>query len=100
MVDKCIRLMFTALKQNICGQRGLGILVADVESVRAEECLLPEVQYACINWVQHFQKCNDRFHDNDQIHQFLLVHLLYWLEALSWMQKISEVAVEIYRQLR
>jgi hypothetical protein len=90
MADGCIRLMSTALKQDICDQRGPGVLIADVESVRVEECLPPEVQYACLYWVQHLQKCDYELHDNDQIHQFLKAHLLHWLEALSWMQKISE----------
>jgi hypothetical protein len=43
MADKCIRLMSTALKQDICDQRALGVLVADVESVRVEQCLRPEI---------------------------------------------------------
>jgi hypothetical protein len=34
MADRCIRLMSTALKQDICDQRGLGMLVADVKNVR------------------------------------------------------------------
>jgi hypothetical protein len=95
MADKCIRLMSTALKQDICDQRAPGVLVADVESVRVEQCLRPEIQYACLYWVQHLQKCSDGLHDNDQIHRFLLVHLLHWLEALSWMRKISEGIVAI-----
>jgi hypothetical protein len=90
MADRCIRLMFTALKQDICDQRGLGMLVAGVKNVRVEKCLPPEIQYACLYWVQHLQKCGDGLHDNDRIYQFLLVHLLHWLEALSWIRKISE----------
>jgi hypothetical protein len=90
MADRCIRLMFTKLKQDICDQRGPGIYVADVESVRVEACLLPEVQYACLYWVQHLQKCGDGLHDNGQIHEFLLTHFLHWLEALSWMRKSGE----------
>jgi hypothetical protein len=90
MADRCIRLMSTKLKQDICDQRGPGIYVADVESVRVEDCLLPEVQYACLYWVQHLQKCGDGLHDNGQIHEFLLTHFLHWLEALSWMRKSAE----------
>jgi hypothetical protein len=66
------------------------MLVTDIESSRVKQCLPLEVQYACLYWVQHFQKCGAQLYDNDQFHQFLQVHLLHWLEALSWMRKISE----------
>ena len=95
LTDRCVYLMSTALKQNICDQRNPGVLVVDVETVRIKECLPSEVQYACLYWVQHLQKCGDRFYNNKQIHQFLQMHLLHWLEALSWMQKISEGIVAI-----
>ena len=90
MADNCIRLMSTALKQDICSVGALGTLVSEVRATQVEQGLPPEVQYACLYWVQHLQKSCDKLQDNDQFHQFLLVHLLHWLEALSWMQKISE----------
>ena len=55
-----------------------------------EQFIPPEVQYACLYWVQHLQKSGSRLHNDDQIHQFLQMYLLHWLEALGWMQKISE----------
>jgi hypothetical protein len=63
---------------------------ADMESSQVEQCIPPEVQYACLYWVQHLQKSGNQLYVDDQIHQFLQVHLLHWLEALSWMQKIFE----------
>jgi hypothetical protein len=68
MADRCIRLMSTALKQDICDQCGPGVLVADVESIRVEQCLPPELQYACLYWIQHFQKSGAQLRDNDQVH--------------------------------
>lgn len=66
------------------------MLAADIERVQVEQCLPPEVQYACLYWIEHPQKSGARLHDNDQVHQFLQVHLLHWLEVLSWMRKMSE----------
>jgi hypothetical protein len=88
LADHCIRLMSTALKQDICGVGAPGTLVTDIQSSRVEQCLPPEVQYACLYWVQHLEKCDGQSYDN--VHQFLQTHLLHWLEALSWMRKISE----------
>jgi hypothetical protein len=89
LADRCISLMSTALKQDVCGVGAPGTLVTDVEGSRIEQYLPPEVQYACLYWVYHLQKCGAQLYDNDYIHQFLQTHLLYWLEALSWTRKVS-----------
>jgi hypothetical protein len=56
LADSCIQLMSTSLKKDICGVHSPGWLATDVESSRLEQCLPPEVQYACLYWVQHLQK--------------------------------------------
>ena len=90
LVDSCIRLMSTSLKQDICDVKAPGMLVAAVDSSQVERSLPPSVQYACLYWIRHLQKSSAQLCDNDQVHQFLQVHLLHWLEALSWMEKTSE----------
>jgi hypothetical protein len=95
LADSCIRLMSTSLKQEICGIDAPGTLVADVEISRIQRCLPPEVQYACLYWIQHVQRSGIQHRDNDQVHQFLLKHLLHWLEAVTWMGKVSEAIYAI-----
>ena len=90
LVKSCVRLMSNSFKQDICGLDALGMLVAELDSSRMERCLPPEVQYACLYWVEHLQKSDVRLHDNDEIHEFLRTHFLHWLEALSWMRRMSE----------
>ena len=87
--------MSTSLKQDICGLSAPGVLATDVERSRVDERLPPEVQYACLYWVQHLEKSGAQLFNDDRVHQFLQVHLLHWLEALSWMQKVSEGIVAI-----
>ena len=82
--------MSNSLKQDICGLDAPGMLVAEVDKTRVERCLPPEVEYACLYWVEHLQKGDVRLHDNDKVHQFLQNHFLHWLEALSWMGRMSE----------
>jgi NACHT domain len=94
LASRCIQLMST-LEEDICGVTIPGTLVGDIESYRIEQYLPPEVQYACLHWVQHLRKSDAQLQDNDYIHQFLQKHFLHWLEALSWIQKISEGIVEI-----
>ena len=90
LAARCIQLMSESLKQDICGLDAPGALIADVDSSRIERSLPPELQYACLYWIQHLQKSGTQLYDNDQVHQFLREHLLHWLEALGWMQKVSE----------
>jgi hypothetical protein len=90
LADSCIELMSTSLKQDICGLDAPGVLVTGVASSRVEQCLPPEVQYACLYWIQHLQKSSTQLRDNDQVYQFLQEHLLHWFEALGWIGKVSE----------
>jgi hypothetical protein len=90
LADNCIQLMSISLKQDICGLNHPGVLIGDVESSQVERSLPPEVQYACLYWIQHIHKSGAQLRDDDQVHQFLKEHLLHWLEALGWMQKVSE----------
>ena len=90
LADSCILLMSISLKRDICGIHTPGALTTDVENDRVRQCLPPEVQYACLFWVQHLQRSGAQLYENDQFHEFLREHLLHWLESLSWMQKTSE----------
>jgi hypothetical protein len=90
LTDKCIQLMSTSLKRNIYGLDAPGMLAAGIESGQVKQCISPDVQYACLYWIQHLQKSSEQLHDSDQVHKFLQVHSLYWLEVLCWMRRISE----------
>jgi NACHT domain len=90
LAHRSLRLMLATLKRDICGIRAPGTLATAIDSGRVQQRLPPEVQYACIYWVQHLQRSGTELYDDDQVHQFLREHLLHWLEALSWMGKTSE----------
>jgi hypothetical protein len=90
LAASCIQLMSQILKKDICGMHAPGSQVSQVKSSLIEKCLPPEVQYACLYWVQHLQKSGSQVYDGEEAHQFLQAHLLHWLEALGWMGKTSE----------
>jgi hypothetical protein len=85
----CIQLMSQTLKKDICEKHAPGSQASQVESSWIEKCLLPEVQYACLYWVQHLQRGGSQVHSNEEAYRFLQAHLLHWLEALGWMGKAS-----------
>jgi hypothetical protein len=95
LADACVRLMSITLKRDICGLHRPGTLTNDVEGSRVKQFLPPEVQYACIYWIQHLQKSGAQPRDDDQVHQFLREHLLHWLEALSLIGKTPEGVLAI-----
>ncbi|EUC40168.1 hypothetical protein COCMIDRAFT_41455 [Bipolaris oryzae ATCC 44560] len=76
LTEKCILLLSSLLKQDLCGQ--------------LEHCIPPEMQYACLYWADHLAKSSILLRDNDKVHEFLKKHYLHWLEALSWMGKIND----------
>jgi hypothetical protein len=86
----CIQLMSQTLKKDVCEMHAPGSQASQVKSSWIEKCLPPEVQYACLYWVQHLQKSGSRAYDGEEAHRFLQAHLLHWLEALGWMGKASE----------
>src|SRR5947207_3030871 len=90
LTKNCLRLLSNKLQRDICGLHNPGALMANVGSDRVGQFLSPEVQYACLFWVQHLQKSGAQLHDDDQVHQFLREHLLHWLEVFSLIRKMSE----------
>jgi hypothetical protein len=90
LATSCIQLMSQTLKKDICEMHAPGSQASQVESSRIEKCLPPEVQYACLYWVQHLQRSGSQTYNGEEAYQFLQAHLFHWLEALAWMGKTSE----------
>jgi hypothetical protein len=90
LAARCIQLLSCCLIDDICEVVIPGKLVTEVGQSQIQQCLPPEVQYACLYWIQHVQKGGVQLHDDDFVHQFLKIHVLHWLEAMSWMGKISD----------
>lgn len=92
---QCMQLMSQHLKQDICGVKQPGALVVDIDPTIIAQHFPPEVQYACLYWVQHLERGDTSLRDDGEEYLFLQDHLLHWLEALSWMGKVSEGVLAI-----
>ncbi|KUJ20839.1 HET-domain-containing protein [Mollisia scopiformis] len=77
LATNCIQLMSQALKKDICDIHAPGTRTSQVESSHLQECTPPEVQYACLYWVQHLQRSGSQASDGEEVHQFLQAHLLH-----------------------
>jgi hypothetical protein len=90
LAENCIGLMSRTLKQDMCNFNKPGTLVVDAQRDQVKQFVPPEVQYACLYWVEHLAKSGTQLCDDDQVHHFLQEHFLHWLEALGWIQKFSD----------
>jgi hypothetical protein len=86
----CFGVMSSVLKEDICGQGVPGVLISNVKISHVQQCLPPEVQYACLYRAKHLIRSGQQLFDDGDIHRFLREHVLHWMEAMSWMGKISE----------
>ncbi|RFU31129.1 hypothetical protein B7463_g5199, partial [Scytalidium lignicola] len=86
----CIQLMSQTFEKDICKMHAPGSQPNQIESSWIEKCLPPEIQYACLYWVQHLRKSSSQVQNSEEAYRFLQAHILHWLEALGWMGKMSE----------
>jgi hypothetical protein len=92
IATRCLELMsrLNYLRENICDLEFPGKLRSEIDRKTLDNCLQPDVRYACQYWVHHLAQGGRRIRSQDTVHVFLQEHFLHWLEALSLMGKISE----------
>lgn len=99
--DRCLVLMSKALKRNICGLESPGTLVNDLDPDWIKQCISPDLQYACLYWVEHYRQSGIRLSDGDPINDFFMKYFLCWLEAINLMGKSAEMGaiIRLYHSL-
>ncbi|KAG7416015.1 Vegetative incompatibility protein HET-E-1 [Fusarium oxysporum f. sp. rapae] len=90
LAKHCLRVMRSALHENICGLSFLGTRRSTVDSSELEEHIPPQLQYACLNWAYHHMEGDPKSNDGNEVYDFLTTHLLHWIEALSLMDRVKE----------
>ncbi|KAM5349182.1 hypothetical protein ACJ41O_009005 [Fusarium nematophilum] len=93
LADSCVMVMSRMLRMDICGLGSLGTRIKDIDPGRIEQCIPPELQYACLYWVQHYLQSGTRLSDGDRAHLFLQKYFRNWLEAVNLIGKSSEMGV-------
>lgn len=91
--QRCIHLMKSGLKFNICQLESAYVLNSDVPDLQARIFVnIPKsLRYSCVHWIDHLLSAKESASSRAMICDFLLsVQSLYWLEALSLMKKVKE----------
>jgi hypothetical protein len=89
LIGRCLQLLSTALKQDICDLKKPGILVSEICSSTIHSKLPLEVQYASRYWFHHLEQSQSRVESRDA-YKFLHEHVLHWFEAMSLIGEISK----------
>lgn len=90
LAKHCLRLMRSALRENICDLSFPGMRRSGVDGAQLEKCIPPQLQYACMYWIHHQTKADFEPNDSHEIHDFLTTHFLHWVEVLSLMGRAGE----------
>ncbi|GKU07178.1 vegetative incompatibility protein het-e-1 [Fusarium langsethiae] len=98
LAKDCLRVMET-LRPDICRLRILGTDRSTLKPEFINACIPPEVQYACLYWVNHQVVAGLGSVDATRILNFLKQHLLHWIEAMSLLGRAFKIT-ELMRTLR
>jgi hypothetical protein len=90
LAKQSLRVMRSALHENICSLSFPGTRQSTVDSLVLEERIPPQLQYACLNWAYHHMEGDPDLNDSDEVRNFLTIHLLHWMEALSLLGRTKE----------
>ena len=89
LAANCLRVM-GCLRQDICQLKAPGTERSTVDPREINTYLPPEVQYACLYWVDHIQGAGNHDGDCEQVYDFLKCHFLHWIESLSLIGRAWE----------
>lgn len=99
MTNRCLNILLSSLKENICGLLIPGTLSADIPPTKVEESVPAHIAYACTYWIEHLQKVGwlhwmqPELDLPTQIDRFFKVKFLNWLEVLS-LTKTLPIGIE------
>ncbi|EMT63116.1 Vegetative incompatibility protein HET-E-1 [Fusarium odoratissimum] len=87
LVGDCFQAM-ESLKTDVCHLGIPGMLRSTLRPELIDEYLPPEVQYACIYWIDHQRVAGIAPGDAAAILNFLEKHLLHWFEAMILLGEV------------
>lgn len=92
LLNDCLRTMNFHLKRDVCNARDPAATIEELRlNAAGQRCmLLPHVQYACSNWLEHGQKSGLDLGNHMQFSEFFYTHFLHWFEAMCWIGKLGK----------
>ncbi|KAH8750139.1 hypothetical protein F5883DRAFT_225734 [Diaporthe sp. PMI_573] len=97
---RCLAILKQNLHADICDLQSPGTLRTTVDPLKVNNCLPPEVQYACRHWTYHTREAQAGSDLADDVYNFLCQHFLHWIEALSLLGRLSDGALALQELLK
>lgn len=99
--DHCLALMSQMLHMDMCGLRTPGTLVKDLDANHIRSFIPPDLEYACLYWVEHYRQSGIPLSDGDPVDRFFREHFLHWLEVMNIIEKGAEqgTIIRLYHSL-
>jgi hypothetical protein len=85
------------LHQDICAISRPGVRRLEVDRQVVELHVEPDLAYACLHWIHHYENSRALLDDDHEIFRFLTRYFLYWFEAMAWLGKANEVTNMVER---
>jgi hypothetical protein len=97
--NACLTLMMQSgkLHQDICAISRPGVRRLEVDRQVVELHVEPDLAYACLHWIHHYENSRALLDDDHEIFRFLTRYFLYWFEAMAWLGKANEVTNMVER---
>jgi hypothetical protein len=102
LLHRCLRLLNSDLRYDICGIKHLGQANADIQdlSARLVQSVPQAVSYACLFWPVHLVGSKSLAESvGVALLRFCRDHLFHWLEVLSLLGKLSSASVHLPRAI-
>ncbi|TIA53831.1 hypothetical protein D6C77_07984 [Aureobasidium pullulans] len=101
LLNDCLGTLNAHLKRDVCNARNPAATIEELRlNAASQGCqLLPHVQYACSNWLEHGQKSGLDLGNHGQLSEFFYTHFLHWIEAMCWMGKLAKAVGYVLKLL-
>lgn len=91
LAKRCLLILSQQLQRNICKLPNEGFHRQDISPQTLDDCISPEMQYACRYWAFHITQCMDSQNSMDTALSFFEKSFLHWVETMCLLGHASEV---------
>lgn len=83
LFERCLVIMHSSLRKDICNLKWPGTKMRDVSKARVDKSIPPPVRYACRYWMKHLKQSGRSLINHEGLSNFFRVDFLAWLEVLA-----------------
>ncbi|KAL7803895.1 hypothetical protein V8C43DRAFT_320517 [Trichoderma afarasin] len=90
LLQRCLEIMATELRKNICRLREPGKRTRDIPASDVDSHISQALQYASRYWVYHLQQSRVNPKEHSGTLEFFQIRFLFWIEVLALIGRLSD----------